>query len=197
MDNKINLTESLKPVMDLPLPEVDDVTKQAAYIAWDTGWPHAGSRLGFRILPSGVRSAIVKCRVGPKNKLRQTTITLGRVDEMVAGKGRLTIAQLRSLAKARVDEAKGDNMTASQIVDREARNNVDIATIGKEYVDIRMAGNKPYKDGGQAALPGDKSISHRALMLGAIASGETIIEGLLLGEDPRSTAKCFQAYVGF
>ncbi len=28
-------------------------------------------------------------------------------------------------------------------------------------------------------------------MLGAIASGETTIEGLLLGEDPRSTAKCF------
>jgi len=40
-------------------------------------------------------------------------------------------------------------------------------------------------------IPGDKSISHRALMLGAIASGETIVEGLLLGEDPRSTAKCF------
>ena len=40
-------------------------------------------------------------------------------------------------------------------------------------------------------MPGDKSISHRALMLGAIASGETTIEGLLLGEDPRSTAKCF------
>lgn len=30
-------------------------------------------------------------------------------------------------------------------------------------------------------------------MLGAIASGETIIEGLLLGEDPRSTAACFRA----
>ena len=30
-------------------------------------------------------------------------------------------------------------------------------------------------------------------MLGAIAEGETIIEGLLLGEDPRSTAKCFRA----
>lgn len=42
-------------------------------------------------------------------------------------------------------------------------------------------------------MPGDKSISHRALMLGAIAKGETIIEGLLLGEDPRSTARCFQA----
>ncbi|HLO49543.1 MAG TPA: 3-phosphoshikimate 1-carboxyvinyltransferase [Kamptonema sp.] len=44
---------------------------------------------------------------------------------------------------------------------------------------------------GSIRVPGDKSISHRALMLGAIASGETTIEGLLLGEDPRSTAKCF------
>ena len=46
---------------------------------------------------------------------------------------------------------------------------------------------------GEVSIPGDKSISHRALMLGAIASGETTIEGLLLGEDPRSTAACFQA----
>ena len=46
---------------------------------------------------------------------------------------------------------------------------------------------------GSITIPGDKSISHRALMLGAIAQGETIIEGLLLGEDPRSTAACFRA----
>ncbi|MGL6337835.1 MAG: 3-phosphoshikimate 1-carboxyvinyltransferase [Waterburya sp.] len=46
---------------------------------------------------------------------------------------------------------------------------------------------------GNITIPGDKSISHRALMLGAIAEGETIIEGLLLGEDPRSTAACFRA----
>lgn len=46
---------------------------------------------------------------------------------------------------------------------------------------------------GRIRVPGDKSISHRALMLGAIAQGETRIQGLLLGEDPRSTAKCFQA----
>ena len=46
---------------------------------------------------------------------------------------------------------------------------------------------------GKIAIPGDKSISHRALMLGAIAEGETTIEGLLLGEDPRSTAACFRA----
>ncbi|AFY46392.1 3-phosphoshikimate 1-carboxyvinyltransferase [Nostoc sp. PCC 7524] len=46
---------------------------------------------------------------------------------------------------------------------------------------------------GRIQIPGDKSISHRALMLGAIAQGETEIQGLLLGEDPRSTASCFQA----
>ena len=46
---------------------------------------------------------------------------------------------------------------------------------------------------GTIRIPGDKSISHRSLMLGAIAEGETVVEGLLLGEDPRSTASCFQA----
>lgn len=46
---------------------------------------------------------------------------------------------------------------------------------------------------GEIRVPGDKSISHRALMLGAIAQGETQIQGLLLGEDPRSTAACFRA----
>lgn len=50
-----------------------------------------------------------------------------------------------------------------------------------------------YSLSGRVKVPGDKSISHRALMLGAIASGETTIEGLLLGEDPRSTANCFRA----
>lgn len=45
---------------------------------------------------------------------------------------------------------------------------------------------------GKISIPGDKSISHRSLMLGAIAQGKTTIEGLLVGEDPRSTAKCFR-----
>lgn len=45
---------------------------------------------------------------------------------------------------------------------------------------------------GSIRVPGDKSISHRALMLGALASGKTEIEGLLVGEDPQSTAACFR-----
>lgn len=42
---------------------------------------------------------------------------------------------------------------------------------------------------GIARVPGDKSISHRALMLGAIAEGETVISGLLEGEDVLRTAR--------
>ena len=37
--------------------------------------------------------------------------------------------------------------------------------------------------GGVISVPGDKSISHRALMLGAVAEGSTQIEGILKGED--------------
>ena len=37
--------------------------------------------------------------------------------------------------------------------------------------------------GGRVRVPGDKSISHRALMLGALATGRTRITGLLEGED--------------
>ena len=46
---------------------------------------------------------------------------------------------------------------------------------------------------GSLAIPGDKSISHRALMLGALAQGETQIQGLLLGEDVVSTANCLRS----
>ncbi|MGH7073211.1 MAG: 3-phosphoshikimate 1-carboxyvinyltransferase [Stellaceae bacterium] len=42
---------------------------------------------------------------------------------------------------------------------------------------------------GRIAVPGDKSVSHRALMLGAVAVGTTRITGLLEGEDVRGTAR--------
>ncbi len=42
-------------------------------------------------------------------------------------------------------------------------------------------------------VPGDKSISHRSLILGALAVGETRVSGLLEGEDVLNTAKAMQA----
>ncbi|MGH6808488.1 MAG: 3-phosphoshikimate 1-carboxyvinyltransferase, partial [Ensifer adhaerens] len=46
---------------------------------------------------------------------------------------------------------------------------------------------------GTVRIPGDKSISHRALMLGGLAAGRTRIAGLLEGEDIFSTARAMQA----
>lgn len=46
---------------------------------------------------------------------------------------------------------------------------------------------------GTIRVPGDKSISHRAVMLGALAEGDTRIENFLPGEDCLSTISCFKA----
>ncbi|RXJ03958.1 3-phosphoshikimate 1-carboxyvinyltransferase [Anaerobacillus alkaliphilus] len=45
---------------------------------------------------------------------------------------------------------------------------------------------------GSIKVPGDKSISHRAVMFGAIANGKTTVEGFLPGEDCLSTIACFR-----
>jgi 3-phosphoshikimate 1-carboxyvinyltransferase len=46
---------------------------------------------------------------------------------------------------------------------------------------------------GRVRVPGDKSMSHRALMLGAVAIGETVAKGLLEAEDVINTAKAMRA----
>ena len=44
---------------------------------------------------------------------------------------------------------------------------------------------------GEIVVPGDKSISHRAIMLAALADGTSQVEGFLEGEDTRATARIF------
>ena len=46
---------------------------------------------------------------------------------------------------------------------------------------------------GEVRVPGDKSISHRAVMLGALAEGETQVSGFLQGEDALATVAAFRA----
>ncbi|MGH8150618.1 MAG: 3-phosphoshikimate 1-carboxyvinyltransferase [Steroidobacteraceae bacterium] len=47
--------------------------------------------------------------------------------------------------------------------------------------------------GGEVRVPGDKSISHRALMLGGVAAGDTEVEGFLPSEDCLATLAAMQA----
>ena len=46
---------------------------------------------------------------------------------------------------------------------------------------------------GVVKVPGDKSVSHRSIMLGALASGETEVENFLMGEDCLSTIRMIRA----
>jgi 3-phosphoshikimate 1-carboxyvinyltransferase len=46
---------------------------------------------------------------------------------------------------------------------------------------------------GEVTIPGDKSISHRSIMLGSLAEGTTRVEGFLTGEDNLSTLQAFES----
>jgi len=59
---------------------------------------------------------------------------------------------------------------------------------------ILMTARKGAALKGVAEVPGDKSISHRALILGALSVGRTEITGLLEGQDVLDTAKAMQAF---
>ncbi|MDE0698674.1 MAG: 3-phosphoshikimate 1-carboxyvinyltransferase [Boseongicola sp.] len=57
----------------------------------------------------------------------------------------------------------------------------------------RMIARRSCALSGEAHVPGDKSISHRSLILGAMCVGETRVEGLLEGEDVLATADAMRA----
>ena len=59
---------------------------------------------------------------------------------------------------------------------------------------IPMTARKSGPLRGTAEVPGDKSISHRSLILGALAVGETKVTGLLEGQDVLDTAKAMRAF---
>ena len=45
---------------------------------------------------------------------------------------------------------------------------------------------------GEIKVPGDKSISHRSIIFGAISQGETKIDNILLSDDTLKTIQCFK-----
>jgi len=61
-----------------------------------------------------------------------------------------------------------------------------------ERVKATKLSNNIKKLVGTIDIPGDKSISHRAVMFGSIASGKTIVRNFLTGEDCLSTIDCFR-----
>lgn len=62
---------------------------------------------------------------------------------------------------------------------------------GRERIDYIANGGRALR--GEIRVPGDKSISHRAIMLGSLAEGVTEVRGFLEGEDSLATLAAFRA----
>lgn len=60
----------------------------------------------------------------------------------------------------------------------------------KSFKNVRVYPSANLK--GSIQVPGDKSISHRAVMLSALSKGKSCLRGLLLGEDVKATISCFR-----
>ncbi len=59
---------------------------------------------------------------------------------------------------------------------------------------VPVASRRSARLSGRAEVPGDKSVSHRALIFGTLAVGETKVTGLLEGEDVLGTARAMRAF---
>ena len=74
-------------------------------------------------------------------------------------------------------------------------NDLPVPPVLTQSPDTKPLGARPSGPlAGRVTVPGDKSISHRALMLGALAIGETRISGLLESGDVMATAAAMRAF---
>jgi 3-phosphoshikimate 1-carboxyvinyltransferase len=67
------------------------------------------------------------------------------------------------------------------------------ASLSGSAAPLKMIARPVSRLAGRVRAPGDKSVSHRALMFGALALGETTVSGLLEGEDVQCTAAALRA----
>lgn len=97
-----------------------------------------------------------------------------------------------------VDAGDGHHMLGVFTRARVAREHFGKILARRAYVDKRPAKGLNFiaqpggRVSGSVRLPGDKSISHRSIMLGSLADGTTEVEGFLEGEDALATLQAFR-----
>lgn len=106
-------------------------------------------------------------------------------------------ADLEALRTA-VDEGDGHTLLGVFTRARAAREHFSKILARRAYVDVMHSkdliflANPGGSLSGQLRVPGDKSISHRSIMLGSLADGVTDVEGFLEGEDALATIQAFR-----
>ncbi len=101
--------------------------------------------------------------------------------------------QTHSLRERRISRPAAQRAWASRAVMLKTRANRSLNHTGPEERVASLTAHPSQALAGRLQVPGDKSISHRALMLGALAVGQTRISGLLEGEDVLNTAAAMRA----
>src|SRR5690606_39457794 len=95
--------------------------------------------------------------------------------------------------RAAVDEGDGHKLLGVFTRARAAREHFSKILARRAYVDVMHSNDLIFLANpggsltGQLRVPGDKSISHRSIMLGSLAEGTTEVEGFLEGEDALAT----------
>lgn len=100
--------------------------------------------------------------------------------------------------RAAVDEGDGHTLLGVFTRAKAAREHFSKILARRAYVDVMHSNdliflaNPGGSLNGQLRVPGDKSISHRSIMLGSLAEGTTEVEGFLEGEDALATIQAFR-----
>jgi len=188
-------------VTEMPVDEHDEVLAATshlphvlAYALVDTLAKMEDNREIFRYAAGGFRDFT---RIAGSDPLMWHDIALSNRKAILVMLDRLTdsLAKLRSA----IDHKDSEYLLGVFTRAREARNHFAKMLECKSYLEATNMNHIDYQTSpapaplsGHIRVPGDKSISHRSMMLGSLAKGMTEVTGFLEGEDSLATLQAFR-----
>lgn len=147
----------------------------------------------FRYAAGGFRDFT---RIASSNPVMWHDIMLANRESVLASLDLFSdnLARLRQA----IESENGEHLLGVFTRAKAARDHFTNVILKQPYAKANQVGEFDYlvQPGGSAngviRVPGDKSISHRSIMLGSLAEGVTEVEGFLEGEDALATLQCFR-----
>ena len=187
-------------VSEMPVEEHDEVLAATshlphllAYSLVDTLAGMEENREIFRYAAGGFRDFT---RIAASDPIMWHDITLANSEAIVEVLDSVT-DHLQSLRTA-ILSGDSEHLLGVFTRAKEARHHFQIMLDNKAYLQTMGSTEIQYRVEaggvlqGQARVPGDKSISHRSIMLGSLAEGVTEVSGFLEGEDSLATLQAFR-----
>lgn len=187
-------------VLSMPVAEHDDVLAATshlphaiAYSLVDTLAHDSENQNIFRYAAGGFKDFT---RIASSDPLMWHDIMLANKDSVLKSLSLFT-DNLQRLCSA-IEKQDSDYLLGVFTRAKSARDHFTTMLAERAYVtpqshgqiDYIVSGASPIR--GSVRVPGDKSISHRAIILGSLAEGVTEIEGFLEGEDSLATLQCMR-----